>query len=333
MGFAHLTQAAIITVDFETNPVLAAQPGDFFTAGATQTYNSPGNYTVSGGVVLGNPAFLASFTANGSAPNLYMTADFADPSLLATITFDLPPTTFVTTVTGVLFNGQEILENYVVSAFSGITLVSTNNLNNVPIASSISSFANFSLTSTLALPITRVTITTPNAGVNGWDFGVDTVRINQNPVPEPGVAGLLAIGAGLLGFRRRRQRQPEAQLSVPQRNTSSFRLGAALLSATVLLHFAANPLALAGPPWVQQGPGPTINGQDEGITTPLGNNPVSGCIQAVAPHPTDPTILYVAGVNGGVWKTTNATAATPTWTPLTDQALPGLSIRSLASVR
>jgi hypothetical protein len=50
----------------------------------------------------------------------------------------------------------------------------------------------------------------------------------------------------------------------------------------------------------------------------------------VAANPTNADILYAAGVNGGVWKTVNATAATPAWTPLTDQAFPGLSIQSLA---
>jgi hypothetical protein len=89
--------------------------------------------------------------------------------------------------------------------------------------------------------------------------------------------------------------------------------------------------------WVQQGPSPTINGQDEGITSVQGANPVSGAIEAVAPSATDTNLIYVATVNGGVWKTTNATAATPTWTPLTDSASlaqagqsPSLSFNSIA---
>jgi hypothetical protein len=41
-------------------------------------------------------------------------------------------------------------------------------------------------------------------------------------------------------------------------------------------------------------------------------------------------VLYIGTVNGGVWRTTNLTAVNPTWTPLTDQQLPALSIRSLA---
>jgi subtilisin-like proprotein convertase family protein len=38
----------------------------------------------------------------------------------------------------------------------------------------------------------------------------------------------------------------------------------------------------------------------------------------VAAHPTNPDILYIGAASGGVWKTTNATSANPTWTPLTD---------------
>jgi hypothetical protein len=80
------------------------------------------------------------------------------------------------------------------------------------------------------------------------------------------------------------------------------------------------------PAWVEQGPGPTLNGQTEGLP----NNPVAGSINAIAASPTDPDLVYVGTVNGGIWQTTNATAAPPTWMPLTDQQLPALSIRSLA---
>lgn len=90
------------------------------------------------------------------------------------------------------------------------------------------------------------------------------------------------------------------------------------------------PAAIASPVWIQQGPGPILNGQDEGITSPQGPNPVSGAIEAVAPSATDANTVYVATVNGGVWKTTNALNSTPIWTPLTDGQLPGLSLNSIA---
>jgi hypothetical protein len=54
-----------------------------------------------------------------------------------------------------------------------------------------------------------------------------------------------------------------------------------------------------------------------------------GATQAIAVNPTNPNIMYVATVNGGVWETTDATAATPHWVPLTD-TLPSLSMGALA---
>jgi hypothetical protein len=85
--------------------------------------------------------------------------------------------------------------------------------------------------------------------------------------------------------------------------------------------------ALADPKtWLEQGPAPTLNGQTEGLV----NNPVAGAINAIAASPSDPDLVYVGAVNGGVWKTTTATAANPTWIPLTDLRLPALSINSLA---
>ncbi|HET7843574.1 MAG TPA: PKD domain-containing protein [Xanthomonadales bacterium] len=43
---------------------------------------------------------------------------------------------------------------------------------------------------------------------------------------------------------------------------------------------------------------------------------VAGRINAIAPHPTDDTTVYVGSAAGGVWKTTNAGAS---WTPMFDQ--------------
>ena len=74
-------------------------------------------------------------------------------------------------------------------------------------------------------------------------------------------------------------------------------------------------------PWDSQGPAPGINGQED--VPP--DNQINGAVQAIAVHPTNPDILYVGGVNGGVWKTNNATSAAPHWVPLTD-GFPSLSI-------
>src|SRR5262245_10301149 len=67
--------------------------------------------------------------------------------------------------------------------------------------------------------------------------------------------------------------------------------------------------------WVSEGPGPILSGQVENI---LPNNEVVGAVQTVAAHPTNPAILYAGTVNGGIWKSTNATVASPSWTPLTE---------------
>ncbi len=77
--------------------------------------------------------------------------------------------------------------------------------------------------------------------------------------------------------------------------------------------------------WVHLGPSPTRNAQ---VSVPP-NNEVAGGVHRLAPHPSNADILYIGAVNGGIWKTTNATAASPTWIPLTDN-LPSQSIGALA---
>jgi hypothetical protein len=71
--------------------------------------------------------------------------------------------------------------------------------------------------------------------------------------------------------------------------------------------------------WVAQGPGPINAGGFQQI----------GAVEELAADPTNANILYAATVNGGIWKTTNATAASPAWTPLTDQ-FPVLTMSAIA---
>jgi hypothetical protein len=83
-----------------------------------------------------------------------------------------------------------------------------------------------------------------------------------------------------------------------------------LLIAVALLVAPTIAAQTVGGPWTLRGPAPAHQGQIEGIP----NRPVSGAVEAIAPHPTNSGVLVIAAVNGGLWRTTNATAASPTWT-------------------
>ena len=82
---------------------------------------------------------------------------------------------------------------------------------------------------------------------------------------------------------------------------------------------------MGAPDWVEQGPGSITNGT--ALVSP--NNEVVGAVESIAAHPMDANIAYAAAVNGGIWKTTNALAPTPTWVPQTDQ-YPSLSVGQIA---
>lgn len=81
----------------------------------------------------------------------------------------------------------------------------------------------------------------------------------------------------------------------------------------------AEPACTTGGAWTSQGPGPALFGQTENIQVlGLTVDPVVGAIHAVVAHPTDVNTLFIGSVNGGIWRTTNATDPLPTWTPLID---------------
>lgn len=58
-----------------------------------------------------------------------------------------------------------------------------------------------------------------------------------------------------------------------------------------------------------------LNGSEALSWTQLGPGNIGGRIRSIVVHPTDPNILYVGSVSGGVWKTTNAGSS---WFPLKD---------------
>jgi hypothetical protein len=206
LGAANAAYGDTFTINFESLPSLPTQPNNFAAAGPMQTYSQPGIFTISGGVALGNPTSLPAFTANGTLPNLYGTADFGDPSLSSTITLDLPTTAFqFTTVSFLLFNGQDFAERYQVSGMAGGIVLDPLPIG--PLASAANTgFATVTITS--PVPITRLNITTPSAGVNGWDFLVDNIVLTGTPVtavPEPSSFILLIAPIGGLAFLRYRR--------------------------------------------------------------------------------------------------------------------------------
>jgi hypothetical protein len=85
--------------------------------------------------------------------------------------------------------------------------------------------------------------------------------------------------------------------------------GSAMLSVT---DDKDGTLAYGVAAWQSIGPAPILNGQT------AGSRPVSGRITGIAADPKDPNTVYIAAAGGGVWKTTNATSANASWTPLTD---------------
>lgn len=210
VGLTGLANAALVTVDFETNPALPAQPNTFAAAGAMQTYGTAGVYSITGGVALGNPTFLASFPVQGSSPNLYGTADIADPSLLDTLTLNLAPSQNVTNVNGKIFNGQTFSEDYLVQFFSGASFLGSDTFSNMADNTMATGFGNFAFASTLANPITRVTFSSPNSAIDGWDFFVDSINFITNPaggptpMPEPSTLALVPMGLLLISYLRRK---------------------------------------------------------------------------------------------------------------------------------
>ena len=86
------------------------------------------------------------------------------------------------------------------------------------------------------------------------------------------------------------------------------------------------------PSWTPQGPAPFVGANVVGMSNQ--NSPATGSIEALLTDPNNPDIVYAGSSTGGVWKTTNATAAnngsgSPSWLPLTDRQL-SQSVSSLA---
>ena len=81
------------------------------------------------------------------------------------------------------------------------------------------------------------------------------------------------------------------------------------------------------PEWLPAGPF-GVSGLTQVSVANTTNNEVTGAIEAVATHPTNPQVVFVGGVNGGIWRTGTALSPTINWQPLTD-GLPSASIGSI----
>ena len=94
---------------------------------------------------------------------------------------------------------------------------------------------------------------------------------------------------------------------------TNYLLDASGVARSEIAHFNVAP-AVANPQgnWIPVGPAPIAGGQTSGLL------PVSGRVTGVATDPKDTNTIFIATAGGGVWRTTNAYDATPTWTPLTD---------------
>jgi hypothetical protein len=91
---------------------------------------------------------------------------------------------------------------------------------------------------------------------------------------------------------------------------------AALLVAIGLLI----PVFAAAQPWTADGPEVIRDGQVEGQQLPVPPNPVVGGIKAVVPVPGNADQVILGTVNGGIWRTTNFSNASPTWAWVTPNA-------------
>ena len=117
---------------------------------------------------------------------------------------------------------------------------------------------------------------------------------------------------------------PSEFQSSPLTDSDPYGLAPDANSTPSALRAAPNPadidLEVIGASWVAQGAAPAINGQVENVRP--GNNitgdenedfenQVVGAIHTVLADPHDADTLWAGAVNGGIWKTTNATHENP----------------------
>jgi uncharacterized repeat protein (TIGR01451 family) len=107
---------------------------------------------------------------------------------------------------------------------------------------------------------------------------------------------------------RRRRRLPNHRVHTPAPRPRGYRPFLESLEDRLVL-------SLSPTTWAALGPAPILGGP----------YPASGRINVAVPDPSNPNVMYVGADKsadfrggGGIWKTTNWLAPTPTWTPLID---------------
>jgi hypothetical protein len=206
VAFAVVARGGTILINFETVPVEPTGPSLFADASA-ETVVVPGVATISGGTILGNETLLPA-QAFGTPPNVYATGGFGVAGLLSTLTISIDPAFSVGQVSFPLFNASTQTESYVIDAFDGATLASSETLSDL--ASNEDS--GYGIVDLTAPNITSVTIA-PSAldasCCGGWDYSIDSVALNESVqtafVPEPGTLGLCSGALLLIAFLRIRR--------------------------------------------------------------------------------------------------------------------------------
>jgi hypothetical protein len=205
--FSVVATPSTLLINFETVPVEPTGPNLFSVAGAAQTITVPGVATISGGVILGDETNLPA-QAFGTPPNVYGTAGFGN-NLSSTLTLTFNAAFPVTQVSFPVFNGATITESYLITAYNGAAVVASQTLTNLA-SNALGGYAIADLTSTSISSITVAPTALNDPAVNGWDFSIDSIALNESVqqafAPEP--AGLTLLGLFAIGiiFITRRSR-------------------------------------------------------------------------------------------------------------------------------
>src|SRR5438309_5498670 len=139
--------------------------------------------------------------------------------------------------------------------------------------------------------------------------------IPSRPILFSGRGHIMRASQVPLNSRRSRR----AQLQALRRATSPVeRLEARRLLAGVQLTGLPN--------YLNEGPQPTIN---SGNVVVDGRNQASGAVSAIVADPSNSSRIFIAAINGGIWRTDNANADYQHWNSLTDN-FSSLSTRALA---